>query len=75
MCTLFICFVLDNLLQSICFQMFCSKVSIAFENTYILSCLFHCADIPYIEFRSCKFFTVITSEAKLLLTEALHEFI
>ena len=33
-CTLFICFVLDGLLQLICFRMFRSKYSITFENTY-----------------------------------------
>ena len=72
---LLICFVLDNLLQSICFQMFCSKISIAFENTYLLSRLFHCVDVSYIEFRSCKTFTAITSVAKMLLIEAPYEFI
>ena len=36
-CTLFICFVLDGLLQSISFLMFYSKYLITFENTYLLS--------------------------------------
>ena len=36
-CTLPICFVHDGLLQSICFWMFCSKHSITFEKTYLLS--------------------------------------
>ena len=36
-CTLFNCFVLDGLLQSICYRMFCSKHSIIFEKTYVLT--------------------------------------
>ena len=41
---LFICFVFDRLLQSIGFQMFCSKHLITCENTYLL-------DIFYIKSR------------------------
>ena len=33
-CNLFICEVFDGLLQSICFQMFCSKHSITLTRTY-----------------------------------------
>ena len=44
-CALLISFVLGGLLQSICFRMFCSKQSINFEGTYLLSCWFHCGDI------------------------------
>ena len=36
LCTLLICYVLDGLLHQICFRMFYSKHSIAFENTYRL---------------------------------------
>ena len=39
--TLFICFVLDGLLQSTSFRMFCSKHSINFESTYLLKLLIH----------------------------------
>ena len=60
-CTLFICFVLDDLLESICFRIFCSKHSITFENTYSLSCWFLCVDILYIKFTFCETFTVINS--------------
>ena len=41
---LFISFVLDEFLQANCFEMFCSKNSIIFENMHLLSCLFPCAD-------------------------------
>ena len=44
-------YLFDGLLQSICFRMFCSKHSITFENTYLVSCWFHCVDILYIKFR------------------------
>ena len=44
-CSLFICFELDGLLQSICFRMFSSKHSITFENMHRLSCWFHCVYI------------------------------
>ena len=53
-CNLFICWIFDGLLQSICFQMFFSKHSITFD-TYLLSCLFHFVDI---KFRSSVTFTV-----------------
>ena len=39
-CSLFICLILNGLLRSICFRMFCSKHSITFEKTYLLSCWF-----------------------------------
>ena len=73
LCNLFICFVLDGLLQSICFRMFCSKHSITFD-TYLLNCRFHCVDIFYINFRSCETFTVTNSGAILLLIETLSNF-
>ena len=38
LCTLFICFVLDGLLQWICFRKSYSKHSITFKNMYLLSC-------------------------------------
>ena len=56
--TLFICFVFDGLLWLIHFRMFCSKHSIAFENTCLLSCWFRCVDIFCIKFRSCDTLTV-----------------
>ena len=73
-CTLFICFVLDGLLQSICFRIFCSKHSITFNNTYRLSCWFHCVEIFYIKFRFCELFTVINSVNRILLIETLYKF-
>ena len=69
---LFICFVCDGLLQSICFRMFCFKHSITFD-AYLLSCRFRC-DIFYIYFRSCETFTITNSEAILLLIETLFNF-
>ena len=60
-CTLFICLVFNGLLKSICFRMFCSKHSITFENTYLLSCWFHCVDKFYMKFRFRETFTVISS--------------
>ena len=74
LCTLFICFVLDGLLQSICFRMFCSIHSITFENTYLLSPWFHCVDIFYIKFWFCETFTVINSVTRTLLIETLCKF-
>ena len=44
-------FLINGLLQSNCFQMFCSKHSITFENTHLLSCWFHYVDIFYISLR------------------------
>ena len=64
----------DGLLQSICFWMFCSKHSITFENTYLLSCWFHCVDIFYIKFRFRETFTVINSVTRILLIETLYKF-
>ena len=52
-------FCIQCFFESICFRMFCLKHSITFENTYILSCWFHCVDIFYIKFRSCETWTVI----------------
>ena len=66
-CTLFICFVLDDSLQFICFRMFCSKSSITFENTYLLSYWFHCVNIFYIQFRFSKTFTGMKTLTKILL--------
>ena len=70
---LFICFVFDGLLQSICFRMFCSKHLITFD-TYLLSCRFHCVDIFYINFRSCETFTITNSGAIILLIETMSNF-
>ena len=67
------CFVFDGLLQSIYFQMFCSKHSITF-GTYLLSCRFHCVDIFYINLRSCETFKVTNSGAILLLIETPSNF-
>ena len=73
--TLFICFVLDNLLESICFRMFCSKHSITFKNRYVISCWFHCVDIFYIKFRFYETFTVIHSVTRMLLIETQYKFV
>ena len=73
-CTLFVCFVLDGLSQSIYIRMFCSKNSITFENMYILNYQFHCLDIFYIKFRFCKPFTITNFLTKILLIEALYKF-
>ena len=73
-CNPFICLVFDGLLQSICFRMYCSKHSIAFD-TYLLSCRFQCVDIFYINFRSSETFgAVINSASILLLIETLSNF-
>ena len=72
-CNLFTCLVFDGLLQSIYFRKFCSKHSIDFE-TYLLSCRSHCVDIFYMNFRSCKTFTVTNSGAILLLIETPSNF-
>ena len=37
--------VVNGLLQSICFWMFCSKHLIIFKMLHLLSCWFHCVDI------------------------------
>ena len=73
-CNLFICLVFDGLLQSICFRMFCSKHSIFFENTYLISCWFHCADELCIKFRFYETFTVINVVTRILLFETLSNF-
>ena len=65
--------VFDGLLQLIDFRMFCSKHSITFD-TYLLSCLFHCVDIFYINFRYWETFTVTNSGAILSLTETPFNF-
>ena len=67
------CLVLDGLLQSIYFRMFCSKHSITFD-MYLLSCRFYCVDILYINFRTCETFTVTNSGSILLLIEAPSNF-
>ena len=70
-CAQFICFAFDILLQSICFRMFCSKHSITFENTYLLSCWFHCVDILCFKFRFCESFTVTNVVTRILLKHCL----
>ena len=70
-CTQFICLVFDGLLQSICFRMFCSKHSITFENTYLISCWFHCVDELCIKFRFYETFTVTNFVTRILLVESL----
>ena len=72
-CNLFICLVIDGLLQSICFGMLCSKHSLTFD-TYLFSCRFHCIDIFYINFRSWETFTIANSGAILFLIETLSNF-
>ena len=72
-CNLFSYFVFDGLLQSIYFQMFCSKHSIIFD-TYLLSGRFHYVDLFYINFRSCETFTVTNSGAILLSIETPSNF-
>ena len=59
----------EGFLQSIYFGMFLSKHSITFENTYLLSCWFHCVDIFYINYRFCETSTVINSVARIFLIE------
>ena len=70
-CTQFICLVFDGLLQWICFRMFCSKHSITLENTYLISCWFHCVDKLCIKFRFCEIFTVINFVTRTLLIQTL----
>ena len=70
---LFIWFVFDGLLQSICFRMFCSKQSISFD-TYLLICGFHYVDIFYINFRSCETFIITNYGAIILLIKTLSNF-
>ena len=53
--TAFVCLVFGSLLQSIFFQMFCSKHWIIFD-TYLLRCWFHCVGIFYIKLGSCETF-------------------
>ena len=57
-----------------CFRMFCSKHSVTFENTYLLSFSFHYVDIFFIKRRFCKTITVINSVTRILLTETLYKF-
>ena len=73
-CNLFICLVFDGLLQSICFRMFCSKHSITFENTCLISYWFHCVDKLYIKFRFYETFTVTNFVTRILLIETLSNF-
>ena len=54
--------------------MFCSKNSINFENMYLLSCWFHCADIFYVKFRFCETPAVINSVTRILLVETPYKF-
>ena len=61
-------------LQSIGFQMFFSKHSITFENTYLLTCWFHSVVMFYIESKFCKTFTITNSVTRILLIEALYKF-
>ena len=71
-CFQFICLVFDGLLQSICFRTFCSKHSITFENTYPISCWFHCVDELSIRFYET--FTVTNFVTRILLIETLSNF-
>ena len=73
-CNQFIFLVFDGLLQSICFPMFCSKHSITLENTYLISCWFHCVDKLCIKFRFCDTFTVTNFVIRVLLIETLSNF-
>ena len=70
----FICFVFNCLLQLIYFRTFCSKHSITFKNTYLLSCWFHCVDIFYNKFRLCETLKVINSVTRFSLIETLCKF-
>ena len=63
--TLFICFVLDGFLQSICFRMLCCKHSITFKNTYLLRCWFHCVEIFYIKFKFFETFAIRNSVIRI----------
>ena len=73
-CTLFICILFDGLLWSIYFWKFCSKQSITFEKTYLLSCWLHSVDIFYIKFRFSQALRVIKSVTSISLIEALYIF-
>ena len=73
-CTLFICLVFSGLFRSTCFQMFCSKHSITFENTYLISCWFHCIEKLCIKFRFCETFTVTNFVTGILLIETMPKF-
>ena len=70
----FICFVFNCLLQLIYFRTFCSKHSITFKNTYLLSCWFHCVDIFYNKFRLRETLKVINSVTRFSLIETLCKF-
>ena len=69
-CTLFICFALDGLLQSIRFRMFCSKHLINFGNASLCCCV----GILYIKFKLSETFTVINSLTRILLIGTLYKF-
>ena len=64
-CTLFACLVFDDLLQSICFQMFCSLLSKT-RNHYVVG--YDCVDIFYIKFRFCE--TCAVTKSGLLQKQA-----
>ena len=70
-CTQFICLVFSGLFRSTCFQMFCSKHPITFENTYLISCWFHCIEKLCIKFRFCETFTVTNFVTRILLIETM----
>ena len=73
-CTVFICFVFDDVLKSICFRTLCSKHLDNFKNTYQISCWFHCDDMLYIKFRSSETFAVIKSVTRISMVGTLYKF-
>ena len=72
--TCFICFLVDGILQSIYFRIFCSKDLITFENVYLLSCRFRCVDIFYTKSSFCETFTVRNFVTRILLIDTLYKF-
>ena len=73
-CSQLICLVFSGLFRSTCFQMFSSKHSIPFENTYLISCWFHCIEKLCIKFRFCETFAVTNFVTRILLIETMPKF-
>ena len=54
--------------------MFCSKHSISFENTYLISCWFRCIEKLCIKLRFCETFTVTNFVTRIWLIETISRF-
>ena len=65
------CFVYDGLLRLIYFRMFYSKNLTTFDNTYLISCWFHCVNV---KLTFCETLTVINSVTRILMIESLYNF-